>query len=70
MPEKVEHCKKETLKETSITNPFSKLNNMPNSINCARVDGDCSVCDMNIDGVCHQDDSFDYLDYSDADPGM
>ena len=43
---------------------------MPNNINCARGDGDCTLCDMYVNGDCYQDDSFDYMDHSDADPGL
>lgn len=48
---------------------------MPNSINCARGDSDCSQCDMNIDGDCYQDPDLGGtghgdMSFSDADPGM
>ena len=43
---------------------------MPNSINCARADGDCLQCEMYDPDSddCGQDDSPE--EFSDADPGL
>lgn len=50
---------------------------MATSINCARGDGDCTICDMYVEqqDVCLQDPDFGGTghgddSYSDADPGL
>ena len=43
---------------------------MPTNPNCARGDGDCSQCSMYVNGDCYQDPEPDYIQQSDADPGL
>ena len=48
---------------------------MPNNINCARGDGDCTQCGMYVNGDCYQDDDLGGtghgdISFSDADNGL